>query len=107
LIFKREEYTIISYHILDKCQSHLTAPVQVAFAACNTEVDLIPGGYTIRLQPMDVGVNKPVKGYVSDNLTYWLIGNRNKKTRRCWMGTQWMEDSDQTDGSILFLWSWL
>jgi hypothetical protein len=52
------------------------------FSACNTEVDLITGGYTSRLPPMDVCVNKPFKGYVSDNFTDWLIGNRNKKPTR-------------------------
>jgi DDE superfamily endonuclease len=54
-----------SYLILDECRSHLTA--------CNTEVDLIPGGYTSRLQPMDIGLNKPFKKYVPDSFTDWLI----------------------------------
>jgi DDE superfamily endonuclease len=72
----------ISYVILDECRSHLTAEVRKAFADCNTEVDLIPGGYTSRLQPMDVGLNKPFKGYVRDKFTDWLIENRNVKPTR-------------------------
>jgi DDE superfamily endonuclease len=66
----------IVYLILDECQSQLTAEVRKAFPDCNTEMDLIPGGYTSRLQPMDVGLNKPFKGYVNDNFTDHLIKNR-------------------------------
>jgi DDE superfamily endonuclease len=51
----------ISYLILDECQSHLTAEVRKAFADCNTELDLIPGGITRRLQPMYIELNKPFK----------------------------------------------
>jgi DDE superfamily endonuclease len=72
----------ILYLILDECWSHLTAEVRKAFADCNTEVDLIPGDYTSRLQPMDVGLNKPFKGYVCDNYTDWLNKNRNRKPTR-------------------------
>jgi hypothetical protein len=32
---------------------------------CNTEVDIIPKGYTCKLQPMDGGINKPVKNYIN------------------------------------------
>jgi transposase-like protein len=89
----------ISYLILDECRSHLTAAVRKAFADCNTEVDLIPGGYTSRLQPMDVGLNKPFKGYVRDNFTDWLIENRNVKPTRQdvskWIMNGWSRVSEQ------------
>jgi DDE superfamily endonuclease len=48
----------IMYLILDECRSHLAMAVRKVFADCNTGVDLIPGGYTNKLQPMDVGFNK-------------------------------------------------
>ncbi len=92
-------YNKISYLILDECRSHMTAEVRKAFADCNTEVDLIPGGYTSRLQPMDVGLNKPFKGYVSDNFTDWLIVNRNVKPTRQdvsgWILNGWDRVSEQ------------
>jgi len=47
--------------ILDQFQAHLTASVREAIAACNTELEIIPGGYTSKLQAMDVGLNKPFK----------------------------------------------
>jgi DDE superfamily endonuclease len=50
-----------SYLLLDCCTSHLTTAVKAAFDNCNTEVDFILKGYTCKLQPMDVGINKPVK----------------------------------------------
>jgi transposase-like protein len=89
----------IKYLILDECRSHLTVAVRKALADCNTEVDLVPGGYTSKLQPMDVGLNKPFKGYVSDNVTDWLIVNRNKKPTRqdvlAWIYSGWNRLSEQ------------
>jgi DDE superfamily endonuclease len=89
----------ITYLILDECRSHLTVAVRKAFADCNTEVDLVPGGYTSKLQPMDVGLNRPFKGYVSDNFTDWLIVNRNKKPTRqdvsAWIYSGWNRLSEQ------------
>jgi transposase-like protein len=89
----------VKYMILDECRSHLTAAVRKAFADCNTEVDLIPGGYTSKLQPLDVGINKPFKGYVSDDFTDWLIVNRNRKPTRqdvsMWILNGWNRVSEQ------------
>jgi DDE superfamily endonuclease len=68
----------ITYLILDECLLHLTIAVRKAFTGCNTEIDLIPGGYTSKLQPMVEGLNKPFKGYVYHNFTELLIVSRNK-----------------------------
>jgi DDE superfamily endonuclease len=49
------------YLIMDECPSHLLmSNVCKAFADCRTEVDYIPGGYTSRLQVLDVGINIPL-----------------------------------------------
>jgi DDE superfamily endonuclease len=73
----------VTYLILYEFRLHLTTAVRKAFMDCNTEVDLIPAGYTSsKLQPMDVGLNKPFKGYVSDSFTDWMIANRNKEPTR-------------------------
>ena len=48
--------------LLDCFIAHLTEAVQALFAECNTTVIVIPGGCTSILQPLDVSINKPVKG---------------------------------------------
>jgi DDE superfamily endonuclease len=47
---------------------------------CNTEVNYIPEGYASRLQVMDVGVNKPFKGYIKNELDDWLVANQKNKS---------------------------
>jgi DDE superfamily endonuclease len=88
----------ITYLILDECCSHLTMAVRKTFADCNTEVDLIPGGYTSKIQPMDVELNKPFKGFVSDKFTDWIV-NRNKIPTRqdvsAWIYSGWNRLSEQ------------
>jgi DDE superfamily endonuclease len=83
--------------------------VRKAFADCNTEVDLIPGGYTSKLQPMDAGLNKPFKGHVIDNFTDWLIVNRNKKDKARCLGVDlhWIEPTVGADCGEFFSWRWL
>jgi DDE superfamily endonuclease len=50
----------VTYLILDECRSHLKSADKAAFEACKTEINFIPGGYTSKCQPMDVGVKKRV-----------------------------------------------
>ena len=47
--------------IIDEAASHLTRKVKYEIAMCGTELEVIPGGYTSKLQVMDVGLNKPFK----------------------------------------------
>jgi DDE superfamily endonuclease len=89
----------ITYLILDECRWHLTAAVRKAFVDCNTEMDLIPARYSSKLRPMDVGLNKPFKGCVSDNFTDWLIAKRKRKPIKqdvaAWIHTGWNRLSEQ------------
>ena len=62
--------------ILDSFTAHLTAAVMLKFANCNTEVEIIPAGYTSKLQPMDVGINKPFKGKVRSCYSRWMVANK-------------------------------
>jgi DDE superfamily endonuclease len=55
-----KEKTIL---IMDHHTSHLTEECRRAVEECGTEIILIPPGYTSKLQTMDVGINKPFKGY--------------------------------------------
>ena len=56
--------------------------VRAAFAACRTEIELIPGGYTSKLQPMDVDINKLFKNHIRNHFYDWLAENRNRKPKR-------------------------
>lgn len=40
-------------------------------ADIGTEVELIPGGYTCVLQPLDVGLNKPLKFSIREIYIQW------------------------------------
>jgi hypothetical protein len=59
--------------ILDEFSAHMTDEVRRAYAACGTFLELVPGGYTSRLQVMDVGVNKPFKDRVRDQYDGWFM----------------------------------
>lgn len=80
--------------ILDECSSHLTAAVKERIAACNTELEYIPGGYTSKLQVMDVGLNKPFKDRIRHCVESFIVGNPigTKPTRATvshWIKTAW------------------
>jgi hypothetical protein len=52
--------------ILDEARSHLTDKVQRRFSELNTLLEIIPGGYTAKLQVLDVGINRPFKKYYEE-----------------------------------------
>lgn len=72
----------IVYLIMDECPSHLTSTVRRAFTDCNTEMDFIPGGYTSKLQVLDVGINKPFKNYLTHDFEDWLLRNYYARPQR-------------------------
>jgi hypothetical protein len=59
--------------ILDEMSAHMTTDVRNAIAECNTHLGLIPGGYTSKLQVMDVGYNKPFKNHYRDFYDEWFM----------------------------------
>ena len=61
--------------ILDVFRGHMTSKVRRAIELCNTIIVYIPGGYTSKLQTMDVGLNKPFKTAVHDSYTAWFKTN--------------------------------
>jgi hypothetical protein len=74
--------------------------VKEAFDGCNTEVDIIPKGYTCKLQLMDVGINKPVKNYINHQFYKWLVANIGEKSKRqdvsWWIWNGWCQLSSTT-----------
>ena len=47
--------------VLDSFTAHKTDPVKRRFREKNTDIAIIPGGLTSRLQPLDVSLNKSFK----------------------------------------------
>jgi hypothetical protein len=62
-----------TYLIMDEFSAHKTAAVMSRFAELGTYVDIIPGGYTSKLQAMDVGVNKPFKAHIRDQFERFML----------------------------------
>ena len=68
---------------MDEISVHLMTTCCNIFKECGLEVGYILGHYTSKLQVMDVGVNKPFKGYVREAYENFMIGNpENRKVRR-------------------------
>jgi DDE superfamily endonuclease len=84
-----------SYLLLDACTSHLTTALKEAFDGCNTEVDIIPKGYTFNIQPMEVGINKPVKNYINHQCDEMLVASIGELTKRqdvsWWIWNGWSQ----------------
>ena len=55
---------IVPYLLLDSYKCHLMSSVVHAIQDLGIEVDHIPGGCTGLVQPLDVGVNKPLKNQI-------------------------------------------
>ena len=55
-----------SYLLMDEFSVHLLTTCCNAIKECGSEVDCILGDYTSKLQVMDMGMNKPFKGYVRE-----------------------------------------
>ena len=73
----------MTYLLMDKFSVHLMASCSNQIKGCGTTIDYILGGYTSKLQVMDVGVNKPFKGYARQAYENFMIGNiENTKVRR-------------------------
>ena len=80
--------------ILDEAGAHMTSSVRRELADLNTFVCIIPGGYTSKLQPMDVGLNKPLKDHVRYEVEAFMMENPpgtkpNRKFVTSWISKAW------------------
>ena len=64
-----------SYFLMDEFSVHMQSECIEAMQRCGTEVDTIVAGYTGRLQVLDVGINKPFKGYVKEEYEIFMREN--------------------------------
>jgi DDE superfamily endonuclease len=88
--------------ILDVHKAHMATESLAALQECGTEVMFIPPGYTSKLQAMDVGVNKPYKGYARERYFVFLRARLtvNETPHRydvaCWVVEAWAKVSVDT-----------
>ena len=57
---------------LDAFRGHLTEDVKKKMHSLGSDLVIIPGGMTTVLQPLDVSINKPFKGYVQAEYNKWF-----------------------------------
>ena len=65
----------MTYLLKDEFSVHLMASCSNQIKGFGSTIDYILGGYTSKLQEMDVGVNKPFKGYVRQAYENFMTGN--------------------------------
>ena len=96
LVWKPYAKTIDGVKLLfiDDFSAHKTGAVRKAIADCDTELEIIPGGYTGKLQVMDVGGNKPFKDRIRKKGTDFMdeneVGKRpQRKDVSYWVSECW------------------
>jgi hypothetical protein len=93
--------------ILDEAKSHMTSTVCRQISDLGTILEIIPGGYTSKLQVLDVGINRPFKYYYEemsyDFVREWTAknvpGEKPKPSRQDvakWIQSAWSMISSDT-----------
>jgi hypothetical protein len=67
---------------MDDYSSHTVAAVIKAIRLLGCMVSVLPGGSTSRIQPMDVGVNKPLKDHLKKSWVKHMLSNDLKEISR-------------------------
>jgi len=67
--------------VLDSFRVHRTSYVKEMLKKDNTDLIIIPGGMTSILQPLDVGVNKPMKTALRARWNKWMAGGEHTYTK--------------------------
>ena len=58
--------------ILDSFRVHMMGPIVAEIQGLGIEVQYIPGGCTYLCQPIDVGVNRPIKHAMAEQWEDWI-----------------------------------
>ena len=53
-------------------KAHVTESTKRHASKLKAHIAVIPGGLTSQLQPLDVSVNKPFKGFMHDEWAKWI-----------------------------------
>jgi transposase-like protein len=82
-----------TYLMMDEFSVHLMQECVDPIRECGTEIDFILGGYTSKLQILDVGVNKPFKGYVKKSYERFMVGNTERRKVTRLDVAKWVEEA--------------
>jgi hypothetical protein len=66
---------IIPLLFLDSYRCHMMHSIVDAIQTLGVEVEIIPGGCTSLVQPVDIGVNKPFKNRLRESWEAWMVEN--------------------------------
>ena len=58
--------------VCDQFKAHVTESTKSLATKLKTLLAVIPGGLTSQLQPLDVSVNKPFKGFMHEEWAKWI-----------------------------------
>jgi len=61
-----------SLSVCDQFKAHVTESTKRFATKLKTHLAVIPGGLTSQLQPLDVSVNKPFKGFKHEEWAKWI-----------------------------------
>ena len=64
---------IVPYLLLDKYKCHYQGSISKKVEDCGVEWDIIPGGCTGLIQPIDVGIGKPFKNRMRYRWEEWMM----------------------------------
>src|SRR5215469_12095450 len=67
--------------VLDSFRGHITDPVKRRFTEKNTDIAVIPGGCTSKLQPLDVSLNRPFKNNIRKLWADWMVNSAHELTK--------------------------
>jgi len=57
--------------VCDQFKAHVTESTKSLATKLKTHLAVIPGGLTSQLQPLDISVNKPFKGFMHEEWAKW------------------------------------
>ncbi|KAF0707580.1 hypothetical protein AaE_013543 [Aphanomyces astaci] len=92
--------TEASLLLWDDFACHKTAGINRSLASVGTESEIIPGGFTCLLQPLDVAINKPFKDRIRKMYMMWAAKNMlgkdkikspGRETVLQWIHASWSE----------------
>ena len=66
--------------VWDSFRAHITDPVKNVATKMKTDLNVIPGGLTSLMQPLDVSLNKPFKDRMKSQWNDWMLSGKGKLT---------------------------
>ena len=82
-----------TYLLMDEFSVHLMTESVHAIQDCGTEVDFIFGGYTSKIQVLDVGINKPFKDYTKRCNEHYRVENESSMRVKRMDVSKWIDES--------------